>query len=99
MEPGLVAGSGVWTRRFVDEQSVMDVVPIVGCCVGRIDVERLDGIDQLQDSLYLGPSRQPQQALTTGRDPGHRRIALSRRRRAQNIDARKDGPKVVGRPT
>jgi len=28
----------------IDRQSVMNVVPIVGCCVGRIDVERLDRI-------------------------------------------------------
>jgi hypothetical protein len=32
----------------------MNVVPVVGCCVGRINNgERLDGIDQLQDSFDL----------------------------------------------
>jgi hypothetical protein len=31
----------------------MNVVPVVGCCVGRINVERLDGIDQLQNPFDL----------------------------------------------
>src|SRR6266566_9804191 len=99
MEPGLVAGSCVWPRCFVDRQSVMNVVPIVGCCVGRIDADRLDDIDQLQDTFDLRPAGQPQQTLTPRRDPGYGRIALSRYCCAQDIDAGQDGPKVVGRPT
>jgi len=34
----------------------MNVVPIIGRCVGRIDAERLDGIDQLQDPFDLRPA-------------------------------------------
>jgi hypothetical protein len=31
----------------------MNVVPVVGCGVGRINIERLDGIDQLQNPFDL----------------------------------------------
>jgi hypothetical protein len=31
----------------------MNVVPVVGCCVGWINVECLDGIDQLQNPFDL----------------------------------------------
>ena len=82
-----MAGSGIWSRCFVDRQSVMNVVPIVGCCVGRINVERLDGIDQLQDPFDLRPAGKSQQALTAGPDPRHCRIALPWYRRSQDIDA------------
>ena len=49
-----MTGSGVGSRCFVDRQSVVNVVPIVGCYVGGIDVERLDSIDQLQDPFDFG---------------------------------------------
>src|SRR6516164_1378379 len=99
MEPRLVTGPGVWPGCFVDRQSVVDVVPIIWCGVGRIDAERLDSIDQLQHPFNLRPTRQSQQTFAARRDPGDGRIALARRRRAQNIDAGKDCSKVVGRPT
>src|SRR5882724_7371752 len=95
MEPSLVAGACVWPRCFVDRQSIMNMVPIFGCCVGRIDAERLDTIDQLQNPFDLRPAGQPQQTLTPRCDPGYSRIALPWYRRAQNIDARQDGPKVI----
>jgi hypothetical protein len=34
----------------------MNVVPIVGRCVGRIDLKRLDRIDQLQNPFDLRPT-------------------------------------------
>ena len=90
---------GVWPGCFVDRHSVMNVVPILRCCVGRIDVERLDDIDHLQHPFDLRPTGKSQQALTARRDLGHGGIALSRRRCAQDIDAGQHRPKVVGRPT
>ncbi len=58
-----MAGACVWPRCFVDRQSIMNMVPIFGCCVGRIDAERLDTIDQLQNPFDLRPAGQPQQTL------------------------------------
>ncbi len=93
-----MTGSGVWSRCFVDRQSVVNVVPMVGCNIGGIDAEHLDGIDQLQDPFDFRPAGQSQQALSAGLDPGYRRIALPRRGRAQDIDAREYRSKVVGCP-
>jgi len=31
----------------------MNVVPVIGCCVGRINVERFNGVDQLQNPFDL----------------------------------------------
>ena len=44
MQPGLMARPRVNPRHFIDGQAVMNVVPIVGCGIGRIDAERLDGV-------------------------------------------------------
>jgi hypothetical protein len=41
---------------FIDRQTVVDVVPVVWCDVGRIDAERLNGVDQLQHALDPGPA-------------------------------------------
>jgi hypothetical protein len=48
-----VAGACVWPRCFVDRQSIVNMVPIFGCCVGWIDAKRLDTIDQLQNPFNL----------------------------------------------
>src|ERR1700693_731910 len=58
MTSGLMARTGVGPRRFVDRQTVVDVMPICRArSVSRIDAERLDNVDQLQSALNLGASR------------------------------------------
>lgn len=90
--------SGVCSGRFIDRQSVVNMMPMIRRCIGRIDAERLDGIDQLQHPLDLGPAGQPQQAFSARLDPGDGRIALTRRYRAQDIDPGQNGSEVVGGP-
>ena len=63
MQPGLMTPKRVTPRHFVDGQTIVDVVPIVGSCVGPVDAERLDGIDNLQYPFDLRPTGQPQQDL------------------------------------
>src|SRR5262245_30928323 len=99
MEPRLVTRSGVWPGRFIDRQSVVNVMPMVGRGVGWINAKRIDGIDQLQHPLDRGPAGQSQQAFTSRRDPGNGRITLTWRYGAQDIDPRQNGSKVIGRPT
>ncbi len=77
----------------------MDVVPIVWGCVSRVDAERLDGVNNLQHALDLGPARETQQDVAAGPHIGHRRAALTGRDSPQNIDAGYDGAEVVGGPT
>jgi hypothetical protein len=53
VKAGLMARACVRPRRFIDGQAVLDVMPIVGRCIDRIDAKRFDGIDDLQHTLDL----------------------------------------------
>jgi hypothetical protein len=57
MQPGLMARACVRPRRFIDGQAVMDVMPIVGRCVSRVDAERFDNVDPLQHAFGQPDSR------------------------------------------
>jgi hypothetical protein len=94
----LGGANGVRSRGFIDRQAVVDVAPIVGRGISRIDVERLDSIDQLQHPFDLWPTGQSQENLPAWIDPGDRRIALPRCRGAQDVDTGLDRSKVVGCP-
>ena len=50
-----MARTGVGPRRLVHGQAVVDVMPIVQRDVGRMDVERLHCVDQLEDTLDSRP--------------------------------------------
>jgi hypothetical protein len=76
----------------------VDVPPVVRRNVGRIDAQRLDGINRLQHAFDLRPAVYPQQTLPAGADKADRRTGLARTNGAQDVDARDDGAKIVGRP-
>src|SRR5258706_2903638 len=99
MQPAVMSRPRVSPRRFVDGQTIVDVVPIVGGCVGRVDAERLDGINNLQHAFDLRPAGESQQDVAAGPHIGHGRAALTGSDRPQNVDARDNSPEVVGRPT
>jgi hypothetical protein len=63
MQPGLVPALRVGSRLLADGQSVVDVPPMVGRGIGRIDGERLDGIDCLKYLLDFRPPGNAQQNL------------------------------------
>jgi hypothetical protein len=98
MQPGLVTPKRVNPRHFVDGQTIVDVVPIVRCGVGRVDAERLDGINNLQHAFDLRPTGQPQQDVAARPYIGHGCAALAGRDSPQNIDARDDCTEIVGGP-
>src|SRR5712692_11801210 len=79
-------------------QPVVDVPPVVRCDIGRIDAQRLDGIDRLQRAFDLWPAVYPQQTLPAGSDKADRRTGFARTNGAQDVDTRDDGAKIVGRP-
>jgi len=66
--------------------------------IGWIDAERLDGIDCLQHLFDLRPPGNAQQTFAAGAHIWHRRVALARRDRAQDVDAGHDGSVVVRGP-
>src|SRR5260370_19912964 len=93
--PGLRVGS----RLLADGQAIVDVLPVVRRGIGRIDAERLDGVDRLKHFLDLRPPGNAQKTLPTGPHIRHRGVALARRDRTQDVDAGYDGSVVVRRPT
>ena len=92
----LVAAIG--TRLVSGAEAIVDVPPVIRRGVGRIDAERLDGVDRREHTLDLGPAADAQQNLAAGTDEGQRLIGLARRDRAHDVDARDDGAEVVRRP-
>ena len=63
----------VIARRLVDGQSVVDVLPVVRRNIGRIDAERLDGVNGMQHTLDLGPTVHAQEDVAAG---AHKRQCL-----------------------
>src|SRR5262249_13213308 len=88
----------VAARHFVDRQAVMNVMPMVRRGVGRIDTERLDSINRLQDLLDFRPAREAQQDFCAGVDIRDSRIAFPRWHGPQDVDARSNGAIVIGGP-
>ena len=67
--------------------------------VAGIDADRLHGVDRLKHALNLRPAIDAQQNLAAGTNVGHGLIRLRSGDGAHNVDARDDGPEVVGRPS
>src|SRR5208337_4971000 len=82
-----------------DGQSRVDMAPMLGRGVARIDADRLNRVDRLKRALNLGPAVDAQQNLAAGTNVGHGLIGLGSRDGAHDVDARNDGPEVVGRPS
>ena len=66
------------------------MTPVIGRGVGRIDAERLDGVDHLQHLLDLLPAREMQQALAAWAHTRNGREGFTRADCLQDVDARPD---------
>ena len=89
----------VAARLLAGSETIVDVPPMMRRDLGRIDADRLDGVDDLQDALDLRPALHLQQNVAAGTHEGQRLIGFARRDRAHDVDARDDRAEVVGRPT
>src|SRR5260370_39612016 len=98
MQPSLMSGVRVGSGLLAGGQAIVDVLPVVGCGISRIDAERLDGIDGLQQLLDLGPPGNLQQTFAAGAHIGHGDVALARHDGAQGVDARYGAPVIVAGP-
>src|SRR5258708_30581386 len=98
MQPGLMQGLRVGSGLLADGQAIVDVRPVLRRGIGRIDAERLDGIDGLQHLLDLGPPGNLQQTFAARAYIRHGDVALARRDGAQDIDARYGGSVLVPSP-
>src|SRR5690349_13387150 len=88
LQPGPMPRSCVGARLLVDGETVMDMSPIVGCGVSRIDVERLHRIDDMQHALDLGPAVHAQQNVAAGADEWQRLIGFTGGNGAHDVGAR-----------
>src|SRR5215216_3659886 len=86
LKPALMPRPRVGSRLLSDGQAVVCVMPVVRRCVGSIDAERLDGVNQLQHPLDFRPAGEPQQNIAAWPYIGHGRAALARRNGTQDID-------------
>src|SRR6266496_4575330 len=98
MDPGLMTATCVGPWLLTDGQTVVNMPPVLRRRVGRIDLDRLNGVDRLQDFFDIRPPREAQQALSARAHVGHGRVALARPDGAQDVDAGDDGAGVVRRP-
>src|SRR5713101_5042013 len=92
--PGLSVGS----RPLADRHAIVDVLPVLWGGIGRIDAERLDGLDGLQHLLDFGPPGNLQQTFATGAHVRHGDVPLAGCDGTQDIDARDRGSVVVPSP-
>src|SRR3984893_724909 len=85
-------------RDRARRQAVVDVPPVVRRNVGRIDAQRLDGINRLQHALDLRPAVYPQQTLPAGSDKADRRTGVARTNGGPDVDTGDDGGLIMRRP-
>src|SRR5882724_9319094 len=88
----------IGSRRFADKKTIVDVPPVLGGGVRRIDTECLNAVDRLQNLLDLRPTGDAEQALPARTHKRHGRVAFAWLNGAQDIDTRHDGAVVVGCP-
>ena len=74
------------------------MTPVIRRSVGRINSECRDGIDCLKHFLDRRPARLVQQAFAARTHMRNGLEGLAGADRAQDVDARQDGPVVVGCP-
>src|SRR5713101_7144381 len=91
-------GARIGSRPLADGHTIVDVLPVLWRGIGRIDAERLDGVDGLQHPLDFRPPGNAQQTFAARTYIRHGDVTLARRDCAQDIDARFDGSVVVPGP-
>src|SRR5438093_314815 len=88
----------IGSRPFADEKTIIDVPPVLGRGVRRIDSECLNTVDRLKNLLDLRPPTEAKQNLPARKHKWHGRVAFSWLNGAQDVDTRHDGAVVVGCP-
>jgi hypothetical protein len=56
LKPGAMLLAAVTPRGLAGEEKIVEITPMIGAGVGRIDGERLHGVDRLEDLLDLWPT-------------------------------------------
>jgi hypothetical protein len=75
----------VGARWFAGREPVVELSPMIGTSVSRIDAELIDGIDHLEHALDLGPAGQAEQNLAARPHKWHGRESFAGRARRMSI--------------
>ena len=86
-------------RLLTSREAVVDMPPMIGTGLNRVDARRFDGVDRLQHALDFRPAGKAQQDLATRANEGNGGVSFTRSNGPQNADARYHGAEVVRRPT
>ncbi len=97
MQPSLMSAVRIGSWQFTGEETIVDVPPVLGRGVRRIDSECLNPVDCLKDLLDFRPTTEVEQALSARMHKWHGRVAFVLLNGAQDIDTRHDSAVVVGR--
>src|SRR5688572_5950818 len=93
-----MARARVVARHLVDGKTVMDMLPVVWRDIGRIDAERLHGVDDVQHALDLGPAVHAQKDVAAGTYERKRLVAFAWDYGTHDVGAGEDGAVIVGGP-
>ena len=95
MQPSLMSAVRIGSWQVAGEETIVNVPPVLGRGVRRIDSECLNTVDCLKNLLDLRPTTDVEQALTARMHKRHGRVAFAWLNGAQDIDTRHDGAVVV----
>src|SRR6185437_7439100 len=90
--------AAVRAPRQADDEAVVEMAPVIGRGVRRIDAERLYRVDCLDDMLDFRPTADVEQDVAAGTNDGQCLITLAAADRAHDVDARDDCAETVGSP-
>ena len=95
MQPSLMSTVRIGSWQFAGEETIVDVPPVLGRGVRRLDSECLNTVDCLKNLLDLRPTAKVEQALSARMHKWHGRVAFVLLNGAQDIDTRHYGAVVV----
>ena len=81
-----MAREAVTARRFARGKPVMDVSPVIGSNIARVDAQRLDRIDQAEHLRDLRPAMNAEKHVAAGIDLRHRRAGFARFDGADDVE-------------
>ncbi len=77
----------VAARLLAGSETIVNVPPMMRRDLGRIDANRFDGVDDLQNAFNLRPAVHPQQDVAAGTHEGQSLVVFAWRDRTHNVDA------------
>ena len=82
--------------NFATRHPVVDVPPMIGRDIARVDARRLNCIDQAEDLRDFRPAMNAEQQLTAGAHKDKRLIGFSRANGAHDIETRYHRLRTLG---